>query len=63
MIYHVISEKVNGRLLTAIVADYLWKEDSEVDAYFLCEAVNCGYHGTVEIEGEAEHMLPQYLIE
>jgi len=63
MIHHVITAEVNGRLLTGLVDEYSWADDSDPASYFLPTAKNATYHGTVEIEGEAVNMLPSYLIE
>jgi len=63
MTYHVITAEVGGRLLTGLVDEYSWKEDSDPTSYFLPKAENVTHQGTVEIEGEAQHMIPSYLIE
>lgn len=59
--YIVITAEVHGSLKTGIVL----KEEFSGDAseYFVHDAQNPESHGTVEISGEAEHMIPSYVVE
>lgn len=59
--YVVITAEVNGSLKTGLVSE----DDFDGDAaqYFLPGARDVEVHGTVDISGEADSMLPDYLIE
>ena len=61
--YVVITAEVNGCFKTGIVLKEEFDEDEDAAQYFLPSAQNVEVHGTVDIDGEAEHMLPSYLVE
>ena len=60
--FHVITAEVNESLKTALITEEEL-EGNNLEDYFPYEAKNIEAHGTVEIEGVAEDMIPDYLVE
>lgn len=59
--YVVITAMINGSLKTGLVDEDVF-EGSAAD-FFPPNAEDVCSHGTVEISGEAEHMIPDYVVE
>jgi len=63
-LYVVITAEVNGSCKTGLVSKEEFDgDDGDAAQYFVPSAQNVEVHGTVDIDGEAEHMLPSYLVE
>lgn len=64
MTYYVITAEVHGELKTGLVEENAFEEEGkDASAFFLHGAMNPSVHGTVEISGEAEHMLTDVIVE
>ena len=59
--YVVITAEINGSLKTGIIHEDEFSGDAS--DYFVGSAVNAQAHGEVDISGEAEHMIPDYVVE
>lgn len=59
----VVTAEVNGSLKTGLIDEDMFKEDPDPSSYFSPSAENAEQHGTVDISGPAEHMIPDYVIE
>jgi len=60
MLYNVYTGMHNGALKTVLVYEPE-EEDSPID-YFLAGTTDVKDHGTVEIAGDAEDMVPEVLM-
>ena len=60
--YHVLTAEVNGSLKTALVDKDAYG-DCPIEDFFVHDAADVTDHGTVEIDGPAEHMLPDTIVE
>ena len=59
--YYVITAEVQGSLKTGLVSEDEFENNPE--DFFVPSARNVEVHGTVNISGEAEHMLPGCIVE
>ena len=57
----VLTGEVHGALKTALVEEDTFEGNPE--DYFIPSAENVEKHGTIQISGEAEHMIPDDLVE
>jgi hypothetical protein len=60
--YHVLTAMVRGSLKTGLIDKDDFKESIAAD-YFVDGATEIEDHGTVDISGPAENMIPDWLIE
>ena len=61
--YCVITAEVNGSLKLGLVRKEEDDPDIDPEDFFPPSARNVESHGTVTIEGEAAHMIPDYIVE
>ena len=62
--YHVLTAMVNGSLKTGLIEKGDFKfTGSDAAGYFVNDATEVQDHGTVDISGPAESMIPDCVVE
>jgi hypothetical protein len=62
--YYVLTATVGSQIKTAIVdTEEIDENGSRAEDFFPPDATEVEVHGTVEIDGEAEHMIPTIIVE